>query len=76
MGVHIDSANALSIDDDLASPLRRLRRRRARQTAPDERETRQRAGGTAEHLPPVCRHPRFPFPADIPELLSVPGAPD
>jgi hypothetical protein len=41
MRVHVDSPNAPSIDDDLASPLRRLRRRGA-QTASDEREARQR----------------------------------
>src|SRR5438045_7875353 len=61
MGVHVDSPNALSIDDDLASPLRHLRQHRARQPACDKRETRQRAGSTAQHFSPVCHPLRFPL---------------
>jgi hypothetical protein len=60
MGVHVDSANTLSINDDLAPPLRRLRRHKVRQTASGERETRQRAGSTAENFSSVCHHLRFP----------------
>jgi hypothetical protein len=60
MGVHVDSPNALSVYDDLASPPWRLRQRRARQTASDEGETRQRTSGMAEHFSSVCHHLRFP----------------
>jgi hypothetical protein len=57
MRVHVDSPNALSVDDDLASPLRRLRRRRA-QTASKKHESR--ADSMPEHFSSVCDHPRFP----------------
>src|SRR5580704_1145909 len=60
MSVHVDGPDALSIDDDLAPPLRRLRRRRVRQTASAKRETRQRASTTAEHFSSVCHHLRSP----------------
>jgi hypothetical protein len=52
-GMQVDGANALSVDNDLASPLRCLRERRARQTAPDRREPGQRAGSLAEHFSTV-----------------------
>jgi hypothetical protein len=70
MGVHVDSPNALSIDNHFATPLRRLRQRGSRQTASDKRETRQRAGSTAEHFSAVCHHLRFPLPTDIPGCFS------
>jgi hypothetical protein len=60
MGVHVDSPNAPSIDDDLASPLRRLRQSAARQTAPDKREAHRRAGSMAERFSSVCNYLRFP----------------
>jgi hypothetical protein len=60
MRVHVDSPNAPSIDDDLASPLWRLRRRGA-QTASDEREARQRASSMAKHFSSVCHYLRFPY---------------
>jgi hypothetical protein len=55
--VHVDSPNALSVDDDLASPLRRLRRRRA-QTASKKHDSR--ASSMAKHFSSVCDHLRFP----------------
>jgi hypothetical protein len=56
MRVHVYSPNALSIDDDLASPLRGLRRRGA-QTASDKRQSR--ASSMAKHFSSVCHHLRF-----------------
>jgi len=60
MSVHVDGPDALSIDDDLAPPLRRLRRRGVRQTASAKREARQRASTMAEHFSSVCHHLRSP----------------
>jgi len=60
MGVHVDGPNALSVDHDLASSLRRLRKRGAHQTASDKRKTRQCASSRPEHFSTIHRHLHFP----------------
>src|SRR5215472_17432116 len=59
MGVHVDGANAFSVDYDLTSPLRRLRQSRAQQATSNERQASQRTSRSAEHFPSV-RHQHFP----------------
>jgi hypothetical protein len=53
MRMQVDGPHTLSIDNDFASSLRRLRERGARQTAPQRRKPGQRAGSLAEHFSPV-----------------------
>src|SRR5689334_2061566 len=68
MGVHVDGPNALSIDDNFTSLLRRLRQRRAHQTGTDKRKTCQRARSMAEYFSSVCHYLRCPI--DTPKLPS------
>jgi hypothetical protein len=56
--VHVDSPDALSVDDNLAPPLWGLRQRRA-QTASDKHQGR--ASSMAKHFSSVCQHLRFPL---------------
>ena len=67
MRMHVDSPHALSIDDDLAPPLRGLRRRRA-QTASDKRQSR--ASSMAKHFSSVCQHLRSPYRFIAPDLSA------
>jgi hypothetical protein len=53
MGMQVDGPNPLSIDNDLPSPLRCLRERGARQTAPNGGKRGQRAGSLTEHFSSV-----------------------
>jgi len=47
VGVHINGANALSVDNDLASPLQRLRQSGPHQTASEKSKAGQRTSSTA-----------------------------
>jgi len=53
MGVQVDGPNALSVDNDFASPLRHLRERGVHQSASDGRKPGQRACSLAEHFSAV-----------------------
>jgi hypothetical protein len=66
MGVQVNGPNALSIDNDFTSPLRRLRQGGVHQAASDRRKPGQCAGSLAEHFSTVRDHLRFPRWADIP----------
>ena len=59
MGVQVDGPNALSVDDNLASPLGRLREGGARKAASDSGKRGQRAGSTAEYFSTIRHHLRF-----------------
>src|SRR5262249_50657443 len=59
MGVHVDGANAFSVDYDLTMPLRRLRQSRGQQATSNEYRASQRTSRSAEHFPSV-RHQHFP----------------
>jgi hypothetical protein len=51
MGMAVDRADALAVDDDLAPVRRRLRRGTGQETAFDKDETGQRGSGAAEEFP-------------------------
>jgi hypothetical protein len=60
MGVHINGANALSVDDDLPSPLRSLRQSGPHQTASEKSKAGQRTTSMAEYFSSACHHLHFP----------------
>ena len=60
MGVQVDCPNSPSVDNDFASPLRRLCERRESETASNRRKPGQRTSGVAKHLSTVCYHLRSP----------------
>jgi hypothetical protein len=64
MGVHVDGPNALSVDYDLTTPLRRLRQSRGEQATSNERQTSQGTSRSAEHFPSV-RHQHSPDVSDF-----------
>jgi hypothetical protein len=71
MGVQVDRPNAPSVDNDFASPLRRLREPGAHQTTSDKRKPGQCASSMAEHFSTVCHLLRSPDQLTFPGFSEV-----